>query len=248
MTTHTTGRLSTAIFVLALAHAGTCAARDTETRDLSGFHSVKVGGGVNLVVQQGSDYQVTVATSGGELEDLHTEVKQDVLVISRDPSSSFFTRFLMQGLRAFISGDKQFTVTIVSPALNDIIASGGSNVRIPAEFTGDSLSIRASGGSDVSFNGKVKQLSITNSGGSDVTLRGSAEHIDLDISGGSDVLGLREFEASDAVITASGGSDVTIRATHSLKIAASGGSDVVYAGKPEITDFKNSGGSSIHRR
>ena len=115
-------------------------------------------------------------------------------------------------------------------------------VRIPSI---DYATVAVSGGaefSDMAFSGET--LTIAASGGADVDVDGEAQMLTVAASGGADV-SLDELRVASANIAASGGADVEVWVTESLTVNASGGADVNYKGNPAKVDANRSGGASV---
>jgi hypothetical protein len=209
---------------------------ESETRDLEGFDAIEVGGGINLNVREGTQFSVEVVSTGGDIDDIVTEINNDTLIIRHKDS--------MFGSRNRLAEE---TVNISLPALKSLSASGGSDVKGENTISGDRLEINISGGSDLSIEAEVDSLVIGASGGSDATLSGSVSQLRAQTSGGSDIRA-SGLIAKDADLTASGGSDIAITVTDRLTATASGGSDIRYSGDPGFTDFDGSGDSHMTNR
>jgi hypothetical protein len=210
-------------------------AQQRDVRNLSGFHSVSVGGGLDLFLRRGDTFVVEVDTDE-EPSEIITEVRDGTLDVRRDrPWFDFF-------------GDSdEGEVYVTMPTLQALTASGGSDVRVEGSFAGDALRITASGGSDVELDAAVNSVEVQASGGSDVELSGSAHTARLQSSGGSDVDAER-FTADEANVESSGGSDVAISVRNSIAGRASGGSDITYTGQPGSVNVEASGGGEVTRR
>jgi hypothetical protein len=224
-------------FVLVIALSVSLPAlADQETRDLSGFDSIEISGGIDLVLRQGQGFTVEVENDDGELDEIITEVRGTTLVIRRERSGSFFDW----------SGDSG-SVTVRLPTLVSLQASGGSDVEAEGAISGDRLALTASGGSDVSLDLAVGNLEVEASGGSDVSLSGTARSAHVQSSGGSD-LNASRLMAEAANLESSGGSDLSIAVRDSLVANASGGSDISYTGDPRSKNINSSGGADIRQR
>jgi hypothetical protein len=227
--------VSRLLFVPLLGACMVAYAENRETRALTGFDAVSVGGGVDLFVRQGADFRVEVV-SDDDLAEIVTEVRDGTLEIRRERTLSRF----------FDWGD-QGAVHVTLPALTALTASGGSDVRTEGTFSGDELALVASGGSDVELDVAVDTLTATASGGSDALLTGTARVAQLHSSGGSD-LNASRFTVAQASVESSGGSDVSIAVSESLVANASGGSDITYSGEPRTVNVNASGGADVRRR
>lgn len=203
---------------------------DRETRDVGPFEAFSVGGGIDVIVKQGSSQRVEVETSSNAMDKLKTEVKGDKLKI-------FF--------EGRVKRMKNATVYLTVKNLTGIYASGGSDVESDGELKFRDLKINSSGGSDVELDLYCNYLNINTSGGSDVELNGRADEMELQASGGSDFDGYG-FKVKKAKVSASGGSDSNIYVTEDLTVSASGASDVNFKGDPEKTKLRSSGSSDIN--
>lgn len=210
-------------------------AQQRDVRNLSGFHSVSVGGGLDLFLSRGDTFSVEVDTDE-EPSEIITEVRDGTLDVRRD--RSWF---------GFFGDHDEGEVYVTMPTLQALTASGGSDVRAEGSFAGDALRVTASGGSDIELNAAVNSVDIQASGGSDVELTGSARSARVQSSGGSDVDAVG-FTADEANVESSGGSDVSISVRNSIAGHASGGSDITYAGQPGSVNVEASGGGEVTRR
>ena len=208
-------------------------AADGELRDLTGFNAVSVGGGIDLEVRQGPVFRVEVTAPDGESANVVTEVRNSTLFIGTE-----------NGFFRFRSG---YSVAVTLPELVSLSVGGGTDADLLGPFTGDSLEVKASGGSDVNVDVSVETLATSASGGSDLRMAGTAGRLRVSASGGSDV-DAAGLDARAAEVSASGGSDVRIQVSDSLVAQASGGSDIVYAGDPATKTVNSSGGSDVKAR
>lgn len=227
---------ATAVASILVASLWVClpaAAQDTETRDLSGFEAVAVGGGIHLLLRQGDRFIVEVR-SDDDASEIITEVVAGKLEIRRERSFGFNW------------GDAG-SVNVTLPKLVALTASGGSEVEAEGALTGDALEIVVSGGSDVTIDVAVDTIEVSASGGADVSLTGTARAARLTSTGGSD-LNAGRFTAGEVNVNSSGGSDLVVAVRDKITGNASGGSDISYSGQPSSVDIDTSGGSDVRRR
>lgn len=197
-------------------------------------------GATALVTSHGADVTVDYSLRPNEVRVKTHSDMFDILEIEVEDST------LSIGIKQNSLYAKTFEVRIPALAYNEIAVLEGSDL-LWYNCTAESLTITASGGSDVELNGGIfNTLSITTSGGADVEIKGQCTDLSVTASGGTDT-DLSELFAEKASISASGGSDVSVNASKSLTIDASGGADVYYSGMPTTTNINTSGGASIHR-
>jgi Putative auto-transporter adhesin, head GIN domain len=209
---------------------------NAEKRNVSGFHGIEVGGGIDLYLSSGEE-AVAVSAANDEVRSrIKTEVKDGILRIGYEWDRKLKLDFKNKRMKAYVSYKQ----------LDRLHASGGSDVFSVGSIKTDKLDMQASGGSDITINIDVNELKANASGGSDVIISGSAKSIDIDASGGSDFKGY-ELQADNCKANASGGSDIFITVNKELIADASGGSDVHYKGTGLIRDIKSSGGGSVKR-
>lgn len=208
---------------------------NAEKRNVSGYHAISVGGGIDLYLSQGSE-SVAVSASETQFRNLiKTEVKDGVLTIWYDYKNSDNKR-----------GDKHLKAYVSFKTLDKLNGSGGSDIDVDGTIKTNSLNLDVSGGSD--FEGKIEadELVIEASGGSDVDISGSAKKLDIHASGGSDFSGYG-LTTDICNLEASGGSDIEITVNRELNAVASGSSDVSYKGSAVVKGVKTSGSSSINK-
>ena len=211
---------------------------NAQKRSIGSFHAIKIEDGVDLYLTQGDQEAVAVSASNDEYRDnIITKVEDGVLKIYYGERSGFNITWKNRKLRAYIS----------AKAIDEIKASGGSDVLIQGTLTATKLNLDLSGGSDFVGEVKATELEIEQSGGSDVSISGTATNLKVSGSGGSDFNGYK-LTTDFVVIHVSGGSDAQLMVNKELYAEASGGSDIDYRGNPEIRHKSSSGGSSVTKR
>lgn len=209
--------------------------KNQQSRKASGFHGVQVSGGIDLYLSNGPE-SVSVSAATTEIRDhMITEVVNGILRIHLEQDWHLGLR--NPRMKAYVSIQK----------LNDLDASGGSDVYLQNKITGDDINMRLSGGSDLKGKLDANHLVINQSGGSDVDLSGNVKNLEVDASGGSDLQGY-DLVTDYASLHASGGCDSHLTVNKELRIVASGGSDVSYKGAASVKEIKSSGSSSVTRK
>jgi hypothetical protein len=230
--------------LMGLLSSAALAQTDSETRDLSDFDSIEVGGGIHLTLTQGTEFSVEVTAEDGDLSKLITEVRGDTLRIHREWPESWGG---WRGRDWNDWEDEDYSASITLPALEFLQVSGGTDVETTNTFTGEKFTLRASGGSDIVLAVEVDTLRVDTSGGSDVDISGTANRLRAESSGGSD-LDAADLVAKEADIRSSGGSDARVSVTDSIIADASGGSDIHYTGDPQYKDIDTSGSGDVRHR
>lgn len=208
---------------------------NAQKRSVSSFHGIAIHSGIDLYLNQGGDETVAVSASDAEYRDrIVTEVQDGILHIYLD--DKWHWNWGNHKLKAYVS----------CRVLDDLKASGGSDVYIDQAIKSEKLELHLSGGSDLHGRLEVGQLTIGQSGGADSYISGSASQLYVHVSGGSDFHGY-DLTADDCHAQASGGSDVYVTVNRQLDASASGGSDIHYKGSGSVQSH-TSGSGSVSRK
>lgn len=211
-------------------------APSVERRDLSGFSSIFLGGGVELTLSQGDEYVVEVEASDGDPTALRTSIDGTTLDIHPgDGAGGFFGLF-----------PPDYSVRVTLPELISLTVSVGGEVDGATPFTGEQLGIVARFGSEIDLEVEVASISIEASGGSDVDLTGTAGSATIHVIGGSDFSG-GDFVAGDVAVDVGGGSEAFMTVTDRITGRVFGGSDLVFRGNPSSVEVESSGGGEVSR-
>jgi Putative auto-transporter adhesin, head GIN domain len=212
--------------------------KNAAKRSVSGFHAIRISSGIDLYLSQAGEEAVAVSASSTEYRDkIRTEVEGGVLKIFIESEGFHWGNMGGRKLKAYVS----------CKVLDELKASGGSDVYIEDAVRTDKLNLDFSGGSDLRGKVEAHELSVVQSGGSDAYLSGTASRLSVHASGGSDFHG-NELTTDNCQIEASGGSDVHVIVNKELSASASGGSDVYYSGNGVVRESHSSGSSSIHKK
>jgi hypothetical protein len=208
---------------------------NAEKRNVSGFHAIEIGGGVDLYLSQGDEAVAVSANEAKYRDRIKTEVKNGVLKIWYETNSNINVDWGNRKLKAYVSFKE----------LDNLSASGGSDVKTEGAIQANRFTLHVSGGSD--FDGKINttDLTIEQTGGSDVSVSGKTNSLRITASGGSDFDGY-ELISENCTASATGGSDINVTVNKELNATASGGSDVHYKGNATVKENK-SGGSGIKK-
>jgi hypothetical protein len=198
----------------------------TSDRTVADFHGISVSSGIDLVLTQGSTETCVVSTDENLQEKIITKVKNGVLEI-----------YVNGSLRT--TGNLSVAVTFKQ--LDELSASGGSDIEAKGQIQFTNLEMNSSGGSDIELQIAGTDLEMSASGGSDVLLSGEVKNCEVSISGGSD-LKAKKLTMNSCDITVSGGSDAYVYVKDAITLAASGASDVHLSGDPKVS--KSLGSSS----
>ena len=211
---------------------------NAQVRKVGSFHAIKVSHAIDLVLSQSDEEAVAVSASKDEYRDrIKTTVENGVLRIRYDDEERWYRNRGNKKLKAYVS----------FKTLNQLNASGASDVTVTGSITSDKLEMIFSGASDFRGAVKVQSLDMNLSGASDVVLSGAAATTKVDASGASH---LKAFDLNVDVCNAeaSGASDIWITINKELNANASGASTIQYRGEGVVRNLKTGGASSISRK
>ena len=203
------------------------------------FHGIKISGGIDLYLSQGDQTNVVASATETKFRDrIKTEIIDGILKIWYDNDGGW----------RWNTGNKKLKVYVSCKSIDQLNASGASDVNVDGALKAENLDIDLSGASDLKGNIVVtNKLNVEQSGASDARISGSAVDLKLKSSGASDFKGF-DFEVQSCDAHASGASDIQITVNKELKAHASGASDIHYKGNAVITDLHSSGASSVKKR
>jgi len=209
---------------------------NAEKRNVPGFSGITVSGGIDIYLTQGNEDGIAVSATETKYRDrIKTEVKNGMLKIWYDG----------QGF-SWNSGNKKLRAYISFKNINQLHASGSSDVYISGTLKAADLAIELSGSSDLKGVVDIETLKAGISGASDISISGKVGSLNIDASGSSD------FKNYDLVVQnceahASGSSDVQVTVEKELNGSASGSSDIRIKGNGQIKKMSTSGSSSIKK-
>lgn len=202
-----------------------------ETREVSGFHGIEVGGAFEVVLVEANTEKVVLEMDDNLLPYVKTRVFGGILEIDND--------------RDF-RNPSELKVTIYFKSIDNIDISGAASLISDDVIKAESLEFEASGASDVQLQLAVERLEADLSGASKVSFSGKARYAELETSGAA-VYKALELETEESSLDASGAAVARIWVTEKFAIEASGASSVRYKGNPGIDIIDISGASSVRK-
>jgi hypothetical protein len=210
---------------------------NAEPRSIPSFHAIQVSNAFEVLLVQGTEEGLAVSSNHkDDLPNIKTVVENGILKIWVDQKGNWFSK--NRELKAYISVKN----------LDEIRASGATNIKIDGTLKTSNLTVHVSGASDLKGNLVVSnKLDIQASGASDLRITGSASDVMINASGASDVKGF-DFTATTCQAKASGASDINITVEKELSAEVSGASSVTYKGGAVVKDVKTSGAGNLTRK
>ena len=202
-----------------------------ETRSLSSFHSLDVGGAFNIELIKSNETKIIIETDDNIMPHIKTKVSGGELEIDNDTD---------------INNPTELNLTIYYVSLDELDISGAAELYSSDVLTAQSLELDFSGASEVTLKIDAKNLDAEFSGASEAALDGTVTNAEIDISGAAE-LKAYGLEINNLDLEASGASNVKVLVIDKLTIDASGASSVRYKGNPSINLDDISGASSFKK-
>ncbi|HYC35210.1 MAG TPA: head GIN domain-containing protein [Usitatibacter sp.] len=175
-------------FSLPLVGSGTPV---TQTREVSGFHGLRLAIPARVEVVQGEREGITLTADDNVAGEVETTVEDGVLHI----------RWRSRDLQARLK--TELRVTLQARMLDSIAILGSGDVRAPA-LTASRMAVNISGSGDVSLGGKAQSLEVRISGSGDLRAgKFEAENVSVRIAGSGDAI-VWARRALDASVAGSG--------------------------------------------
>lgn len=207
---------------------------NAQVRPVTGYHGIHVSSAIDLYLSHGDDEKVVVSAKDIQLRDrIITEVVDGILIIRLD--GKWWRHFGNNKLKAYVS----------FKTLDQVTASGASEIYVDGVISGGSLALHLSGASGFKGSVNVGELQLSQSGASDSQLTGQVSgHMSIHTSGASDVKGY-DLTVDACSVQASGASDVQITVNKQLDADLSGASSVYYKGSGVVHESHTSGASTV---
>lgn len=204
----------------------------SENRSVGSFSGIRVVGGMDVLVNPGTDYTVKVEADENLLRYIVTEREGDALVVKTRNGYNLQSRVGMK-------------VYVTAPALRDVVITGSGSVTSGAKLAAnDKLGIRISGSGDVKLDVDAPEVETESSGSGNIMLAGNTRNFKTAISGSGEVKCFNLLsENTNVNITGSGSAEVF--ASKQLDVRISGSGDVAYKGTPQINQHI-AGSGDVH--
>lgn len=205
----------------------------TQTRPVTtNFDVISASGGIEVIIEQGSQASVIVEADENLQEHIKTEINGNELKIFSDIN---------------ISNATQKKITIVVQNISRISASGGCEVINKGTLKSDSLNLDSSGGANLKANVQVRNVKLEASGGASLEVVGISKNIEAHSSSGSSV-DAENLKTKNASTNASSGGTVTVNPSEKLNADASSGGQIYYIKAPAQIHKKASSGGDISQK
>lgn len=202
-----------------------------QTRSVSNFTKIDVNRGLNVIVEQSDAFSVEVEADDNLVPIITTKVENGTLVISTDEN---------------IDEAAAKNIYVKMPELTKVESSSGSSVNNHGAFTGTTISVTSSSGSEINLDLEFDSINCESSSGSSINLKGKALSLSTDTSSGS-TIEARELLVNNVVSESTSGSSTEVHPLVSLQGKASSGSSISYDSSPKTVSKEESSGGSVSK-
>jgi len=204
----------------------------SESRDVSGFHSVSLSLSGELHISQTGEESLTITADDNLLEYIRAEVRDGKLEIGLARECP------ARSLRPTLTIRYELTVKDM-----DAVAVSGSANALAEELRSDAMAVAVSGSGNVVIRVlETERVDVAISGSGSVSLGGTAPVQSIAISGSGEYDG-GDLRTQRAAVAVSGSGDATIWAEEKLDVGLSGSGSVEYYGAPEVERRVSGSGS-----
>jgi len=197
-------------------------AQKSETRKIGAFKGVKVSQAIDLYLKKADKESAKVMITGGDLEDVITEVDGTTLRVKMRDTRGFFSKV-----------DVKVYVTYVN--LEKISASSASSVFSEGIIKANNMDVGVSSAANVEIAVDAASMMVDVSSAGEVVLEGKSPNLEV------------EVESETVKASASSGGDAKISVSKDLEAHASSGADIRYRGNPSRTNTHSSSGGSVKK-
>lgn len=202
-------------------------AQSSQTREISSFTKIDASGAPTISYRQSDTLSLTVEANASEFNNIETKVSDNTLFIKASGT---------------IKGS--YKIKITGNTLNNLSLSGATNFKTIGNLKADSLTIEASGASNINIDCETRSIKTIAAGASQVNLSGTNKNLYADVSGASSLKAYK-LMSENADVTASGASNAKIYTSQKLRANATGASSIKFKGEPKEVSAEGSSSSQI---
>ena len=241
----------------ALFIAGISSAQETETRKVSDFSKLEIGGSFDAVLRQGNENSVKITAENVDTKKILTRIEGSTLSIHLENGN-------YRNIRV--------KVEVIYKNLEALDKSGSGNLTCESDLSSaGNFNLNSSGSGNITIKGKVKaakQASINRSGSGNMNLAGlQAETIQMNFSGsgnfevndgnaktqtihlsGSGNVSAYGLKTETCSASVSGSGDIEIYVSSLLEATIIGSGNIDYRGNAQVKQIEVHGSGRIDKK
>lgn len=193
----------------------------TETRSVTGFHSVELLNSADVVITQGDTEGVVIQAEDNLIPLIETKVENGALRIG-------FTK------REEIHFTKRMVVNVSAKNVDAVQLAGSGNITSKS-LKADNFSAKIAGSGTLGVDYlETGTLAVSIAGSGDVKLAGKATRQTVEVAGSGDYEAAA-LKTATAAVSVLGSGDCEVAVSETLEVNIAGSGDVSYYGKPKVT-------------
>jgi hypothetical protein len=205
----------------------------TETRAVTGFQEIAVGGSMQVVLRQSGSEGVEVSADHNLLPLIETRVSDGTLHIGFKRNANHSSR-------------NPVTVTVDLMAIK-ALSLGGSGSVTGANLKASKLSVTIGGSGGVTLTDvQLGALGVAMGGSGSFAASGRSAKLNISIGGSGGAL-TEQLDADDVSVAVGGSGGAVVKANRTLNASVAGSGDVVYTGGAVVKASKAGSGTIIKR-
>ncbi len=203
----------------------------TEKRNTGNFDGVKTSGSIDVEINSGDTYSVSVENDDNLLQHVVTKVNDGTLDIYYEDGFS-------------INNDHA-KVYVTAPGLGKLVTSGSANITAQDVIkNAQKIKISVSGSGDVKARVDAPAVDASVTGSGNITLSGSTKDFDCSATGSGD-LNCSGLQSENTTVRVTGSGNAHVFASVHLSASAFGSGDVYYKGNPQSPEIHTAGSGSV---
>lgn len=201
----------------------------SETRSVSDFYSISVGGGFDVEVKTGPVISVMVEADDNIMKYIKTQTLGSTLKISTEDMHNY--------------SNVHMKVYITTPSLKTIKASASAEVEVMDILKSNGkLSFKVSSGANIKAEIDAPDVESDVSSGGNINLSGKTKNYAAEASSGSEISAW-DLLSENTTVKVSSGASAKVHASISLHATGSSGATVTYHGAANVSKSVSSGAS-----
>ncbi|RSC92232.1 head GIN domain-containing protein [Tenacibaculum singaporense] len=203
----------------------------TETRKISSFDKVNVGGSFDVYLIDGTEGKITLEGEENILKYIETEVKNGKLNIHFKENTNIKTT-------------KKLIVTVPFEDIESIALGGSGNVIAKKRIRADEASFALGGSGNITASVEANTVKTSIGGSGNIKLKGKTDNLKCAIGGSGNVKGY-DLKANSLKASIAGSGDVLATVTNKIKATVVGSGSVYYKGNPSQIDSNSLGSGDV---
>jgi hypothetical protein len=203
----------------------------SEKRNIPEIRAVKNSGSIDVEINSGENFSVSVEDDENILPYIITEVRDGVLNIHYKQGTN-------------INNDHA-KVYVTAPSLDKIMTSGSGDISSNGTIkSSNKIEFSSSGSGDIEAKVDAPSIKVSGSGSGNINLAGRTKDFECRVSGSGDV-NCGNLQSENTTISISGSGNAHVFASLHLNARTSGSGDIFYSGNPQSPEIHSSGSGSV---